>query len=168
MARSIALLFVCSGLLVLTMACTQQAPAPPDTRAADVKAVQDLEAACVKDIATKDADKIANYYADDASVLFPTIPIVTGRENIKTVWKQSLADPNFALTFQSTQGGASKGGDLAYTIGTYSMTVSVPKEKKPVTDKGKYVTVFRKQADGTWKVVADISNSDLPAAGATK
>jgi ketosteroid isomerase-like protein len=53
-------------------------------------------------------------------------------------------------------------------MGTYSMTTSAPKGKKPVTDKGKYVTVFRKQADGTWKVVADVTNSDLPAAGARK
>jgi len=163
-----ALLFVCSGLLILTMACTQQAPVPPDTRAADVKAVQDVEAAWVKDIAAKDADKVANYFAEDGSFLLANAPVIKGRENIQAVWKQVMADPNFSLTFQSTQAEASKGGDLAYTMGTYSMTTSVPKGNKTVTDKGKYVTVFRKQADGTWKVVADVSNSDLPATGATK
>ena len=74
-----------------------------------------------------------------------------------------LADPNFALTFQSTQAEASKGGDFVYTVGTYSMTVSNPKDKKPVTDKGKYLTVFKKQANGSWKAVADMMNSDMPA-----
>jgi uncharacterized protein (TIGR02246 family) len=153
---------------VFTMACTQQAPPAPDTRAADVKAVQNLEAALVKDIATKDADKVANYFLEDGSDLLPNMPVITGRENIKAAWKQALADPNFSLTFQSTRAEASKGGDLAYTMGTYSMTTSAPKGRKPVTDKGKYLTVFQKQADGTWKVVADMSSSDLPAAGATK
>jgi len=168
MARISALPFVCSGLLVLTMACTQQVPPPPDTRETDVKAVQALEAALVKDIAAKDADKVANYFADDASDLLPNMPVITGRENIKAVWKQFLADPNFSLTFQSTRAEASKGGDLAYTIGTYSMTTSAPKGRKPVTDKGKYLTVFQKQADGTWKLVADMGSSDLPVPGATK
>jgi ketosteroid isomerase-like protein len=46
------------------------------------------------------------------------------------------------------------------------MTSTNPKTKKPATDKGKYVTVFKKQADGSWKVVADIFNSDGPAAPA--
>jgi len=151
------------------MACTQQAPAPPpDTRAADVKAVQDVEAAWVKDIAAKDPGKVANYFAEVGSFLLANAPVIKGRENIQAVWKQVMADPNFSLTFQSTQAEASKGGDLAYTMGTYSMTTSAPKGKKTLTDKGKYVTVFQKQADGTWKVVADVSNSDLPAVGTTK
>jgi ketosteroid isomerase-like protein len=40
------------------------------------------------------------------------------------------------------------------------MTVTNPKTKKPVTDKGKYLMVYTKQADGSWKVVADTMNSD--------
>jgi uncharacterized protein (TIGR02246 family) len=150
------------------MACTQQAPPPPDTRAADVKAVQDIEAAWVKDIATKDVDKVVSYFADDGSELLPNMPVISGRENIKGAWKQFMADPNFALTSQSSRAEASKGGDLVYTVGAYSMTMSAPRGKKPVSDKGKYLTVFRKQADGSWKVVADMSSSDLPAASVTK
>jgi hypothetical protein len=44
------------------------------------------------------------------------------------------------------------------------MTMSDPKQTKTVTDKGKYLTVYRKQADGTWKAVADMINSDLALA----
>lgn len=33
---------------------------------------------------------------------------------------------------------------------------------KPMSDKGKYIVVLQKQADGSWKIVRDISNSDLP------
>jgi ketosteroid isomerase-like protein len=57
---------------------------------------------------------------------------------------------------------------MVYTVGTYSLTASDPKNKKPVTDKGKYMTVYKKQADGTWKAVADSINSDLPAPGASR
>jgi ketosteroid isomerase-like protein len=52
---------------------------------------------------------------------------------------------------------------LAYSHGTYEVTVNDP-EGNPVTDKGKWVTAWEKQPDGTWKIVADIWNSDGPAA----
>jgi ketosteroid isomerase-like protein len=57
---------------------------------------------------------------------------------------------------------ASKGGDMAYSQGTYTMTVTNPKTKKPMTHKGKYLTVYTKQTDGSWKVVAHAFNSDSP------
>ena len=152
-------LFACMGLLALTTACTTA----PDTRDADIKAVKGVEAAWVNDIATKDVDKFARYYSEDASLLLPNAPIINGRENIRTALTPMLADPNFALTFHSTRAEASKGGDFVYTIGTYSMTVSNPTDKKPVTDHGKYLTVFKKQPDRSWEAVADMINSDMPA-----
>jgi uncharacterized protein (TIGR02246 family) len=152
------------GLLTLSIACTSAAVT--DTRDNDVKGVKDVEAAWVKDAATKDSDKFASYYADDASLLLPNEPVITGKEKIKAAAASMFADPNFALSFQSTRVEASKGGDLVYSVGTYSMTMSDPKVKKPTTDKGKYLTVFRKQSDGSWKAIADMINSDLavPAA----
>jgi len=148
------------SLAALLAACST-APAPaPDTRDADVKAVKDVEAAWIKDVATKDADKFVSYFADDASGLYPGSAILTGKQAIKGYLAPFLADPNFAMTFQSTRAEASKGGDMVYSQGTYSMTMSDPKTKKPVTDVGKYLTVYRKQADGSWKAVADTFNSD--------
>ena len=167
--RHHALLFACLGLLVFAMACKQEAPPPPpDTREADVKAVQDTQAAWDKDIATKDLDKVVSYFADDGSELMPNMPIATGRDNIKALLRPFQADPNFSLTCQPTHTVASKGGDMVYMVGTYSMTMSAPKGKQTITDKGKYLTVWQKQADGSWKVVADMISSDLPPAGAKK
>jgi len=152
-------LFACAGLLALTTACTTTAP---DTRDADIKAVKAVEAAWVNDIATKDAEKFAGYYSNDASLLLPNAPIISGRVDIEAALRPMLADPNFALTFQSTRAEASKGGDLVYTVGAYSMTMSRPEDKTAVTDKGKYLTVFKKQPDGSWKAVADMISSDMP------
>ncbi|MEE8113118.1 MAG: hypothetical protein V3T23_02065, partial [Nitrososphaerales archaeon] len=64
---------------------------------------------------------------------------------------------------QTTKVEVSRSGDLAYSHGTYEETVNDP-EGNPVTNKEKWVTVYEKQPDGTWKVVADIWNSDGPAA----
>jgi len=153
-------LFACVALFALMTACSSNVPTSQN---ADVAAVRGVEAAWVKDIATKDVDKYVSYYSNDASVLLPNEMMITGKDNIKAALKPMLADPNFALTFQSTRGEASKSGDFVYLIGTYSMTSSSPTDQKPVTDQGKYLTVFKKQLDGSWKAVADMVNSDLPA-----
>ena len=102
-------LLACLGLIALATACTRTVP---DTRDTDIKAVKAVEAAWVADIATKDPDKFASYYADDASLLMPNAPLVNGRDNIKAALKPMLADPNFALAFQATRAEASKGGDF--------------------------------------------------------
>jgi uncharacterized protein (TIGR02246 family) len=148
-------------LLALMEACSS-GPAP-DTRQADIQAVKDLEAAWQKDAATKDPAKFASYYAEDALVLSPHVPPIAGRDKIQAGLTTLMADPNFALTFHSAHVEASKGGDLVYTIGAYSRTVSNPKDGGPVTDKGNYLTVWRKQAGGDWKVATDMDNSELPA-----
>jgi uncharacterized protein (TIGR02246 family) len=149
-------------LLGLAGLLTSCAPAPPDTHDADIQALKDTEAAWVKDAATKDVDKFVAHYTDDASMLLPNAPIASGKEAIKNALKPLLADPNFSLQFSSTKQDVSKSGDLGYTVGTYTLTVTNEKDKKPLTDKGKYTTVFRKQTDGSWKVVADMVNTDLP------
>jgi uncharacterized protein (TIGR02246 family) len=158
-------LIVFVGLLLVTVGCsnTPTTPTPPpDTRAADVQAVKDIEAAWVKDAASKDPEKWASYFTDDGSGLYPGAPTLNGKATIKAAMAPYMADPNFSLNFQSTRTVASKGGDMVYSEGTYTMTMTNPKTKKPMTDKGKYLTVYMKQADGTWKAIADTYNSDSP------
>ena len=111
---------------------------------------------------TKDADKWASYFAEDGCTLYPRAGILCGKAAIKAGFAPYFADPNFSVTFESTRAMASKGGDMVYSQGTYTMTMTNPKTKKPMTDKGKYLTVYMKQADGSWKAVADTSNSDSP------
>ena len=154
-------LILCLILVLLAVGCTNAPPPPPsDTRAADVQAVKDVEAAWVKDCSTKDADKWASYFAEDGVALYPGAATLNGKAAIKAAMAPYFADPNFALSFESTKIVASKGGDMVYSEGTYTMTMTNPKTKKPITDKGKYLTIYAKQADGSWKAVADTSSSD--------
>jgi len=156
------LLVTCVALSTLLTSCTNSTP---DTHAADELALKDTEAAWVKDAATKDLEKFIAYYADDGSVLLPDTPILTGKEAIRGTFKPMLSDPNFAVTFGATKVDVAKSGDLGYTQGPFSMTTSDPKTKAPVTEKGKYLTVFRKQADGAWRAVEDTFMSDAPRRG---
>ena len=150
------LLSGCVGLMALTMACSK------DTSVADAQAIKDKEVAWSKDAASKDPAKFASYYADDATLMMPNEPILHGASNAKAAVGPMMQDQNFAFSFQGDKVEVS--GDLAYTQGTYSMTMT-DQEGIPATDKGKYLAVWKKQADGSWKVIEDMFNSDLPAGG---
>ena len=142
--------------------------AAPVTKSDDgTKAIKDTEAAWVKAFASKDAEKITAFYTDDA-VFMANSPTVTGKTAILAAWKGMAADPNFSLTFKATGVDVAKSGELAYSHGTYTLTITNPGTKKKITDKGQYVTVWKKQADGSWKAVADVANSDPPPAPPAK
>jgi len=109
-----------------------------------------------------DLDRFLSFYADDSSLLPPDAPVATGHEAIRTYLSELFAAPEFALHWTTTKAELSRAGDLGYTIGAFELTVN-DAEGNPVTTAGKYVTVWKKQTDGEWKVVADIFNRDAPA-----
>jgi ketosteroid isomerase-like protein len=153
-----------TALAILLVGCTAATPPtpPPDTRDADAKALRQLEADWDQVLGTKDVDKITSYYAEDASILYPSLPVVTGKANIASVYKPVLADKNSTLSFVTDKVVVSKSGDMAYTQGSNAETFTDPKTKKVFSQKGKYVAVYIKQADGSWKDVIDIDNLDGP------
>jgi uncharacterized protein (TIGR02246 family) len=151
------------ALAVILAGCTQAPPPPaPDTREADAKAIRDFETAWMQAFATKDVEKIGVFYTDDTSALMPNAPVLNGVAAIKAALKPMVEDKNFAITFAATKVEVSKASDIAYSQGAYSMTLTDPKTKKAVTEKGKYITVYKKQADGSWKPAADMINGDGP------
>ena len=60
---------------------------------------------------------------------------------------------------------ASRSGELAHSTGTYELSYNDP-SGRPVTDRGNYLAVWRRQADGSWKMVVESFNSDSPPPGA--
>jgi ketosteroid isomerase-like protein len=145
-------------LLSVSTACQTQATS---TQAADEAALRKLDDEWSKAAGSRDVEKTTSYYSDDAVVMLPNIPTLTGKEPIRTLWK-SMLDSDFSGGWKSTKVEVARSGDLAYVSGNYEFN-----EKddggKPITDKGKYLEIWKKQADGSWKCVADMFSSDLPA-----
>jgi uncharacterized protein (TIGR02246 family) len=152
----------CGSLVMLLMmaGCNQQTA--PDTRAADESAVRDADAQWAKTAGTNDLDGTVSYYTDDASLLPPNAPIATGKQEIRAVWATMLT-PDTTVSWQVSKADVARSGELAYVMGTYQITAKNPQGKSQ-EDRGKMVEVWKKQADGKWKTVADIFNSDVPAA----
>jgi ketosteroid isomerase-like protein len=72
-----------------------------------------------------------------------------------------MGDPHFSLSFAPDEVVVARSGDLAYDVGSYTLTVSDP-AGDPMTIKGRYVDVWKKDASGQWKVVVDAPVSDPP------
>ena len=139
------MLVCCVALLGLTSGCAKQTI--PDTRAEDESLIREVEIEQSKAMAAKDLDHMVSFYADDASLLDANTPIATGKDAIREIWKAVFAGPGFGVSSETLKVEVSRSGDLAYTRGTYTMTANDAKGN-PVTDKGKYVGVYKKQPDG--------------------
>ena len=128
------------------------------------QALRDLDAPWSATAANKDLDKTVSFYSEDATVLPANAEVATTKEAIRVLWKDLLASPGLMINWKTIKVEVSKSGDIAYTTGKYALTMN-DASGKPVPDHGKYVEVWKKQADGKWKVIVDIWNSDLPAPG---
>jgi ketosteroid isomerase-like protein len=105
---------------------------------------------------------VANGFREFAAPDAMSLPMgeapIHGRDAIFRAMSDS---PPGQLSWEPSGGEIARSGDLGYTWGTYEFRTS-DTEGKPVTRHGKYVTVWKKQRDGSWKYVVDIGNSNPP------
>lgn len=153
------------GLAVFLAACQPQTQAPADTSAADEAAIREADVEWSNVAGAKDADQFVAFIGGDGAVFPPNAKLLATKQEIRAWISELMANEGFEVSWEPTKVVASSGGDLGYSVGTYELTVNDDKGE-PVTDIGKYVTVWEKQSDGSWKVAADSFNSDLPPQGA--
>ena len=94
------------------------------------------------------------YLADDAVQLPAGLPPIVGREKIR----ESMSGSSKAvLKWEPVKAEVAKSGDLGYTWGNYEISWQGEDGR---TEKlyGKYLNIWKKQPDGTWKAVVDIGN----------
>ena len=163
-------LFVPSALVlaILVSGCStgtgdqpkpQAAAQPVDTRAADEAAIRAASAAWSQAYVVKDLEKSSSVYTDDAVVMSPKAPAIHGKDAIRKGLVQMFALPGPGLSFQTVSVEVARSGDIAYETGSYDF-VTTDKKGKANDEHGKYVVVWKKQGDGTWKAAVDIDNTD--------
>ncbi len=133
--------------------------APASDTNAIAKELTRLDDDWSKAAAAKDVEKVVSFYAADAIVYPPNEPIAIGQAAAKKVWASYLTDSTFSISWKTEHAGVSKSGDLGFTAGTYKDLFRGP-DGKLVTENGKYLCAWAKQADGTWKAIHDMWNSD--------
>jgi ketosteroid isomerase-like protein len=124
--------------------------------------LRDLDAKWAKAAGTKDVEQTIAFYSDNAVVFPPNATSATTKDAIRNSWKEMFATPGFVLTWQPTKVQVGKSGGMAWVSGTYESTMN-DASGKPINDRGKYLEVWEKQADGNWKCAADMWNSNVAA-----
>jgi len=126
---------------------------------AEVSKINEVTQTFVKAALAKDWATVAALYVDDAVLNPPHEPAVKGRTAIRAWMEKFPPLTDFKASNVKVEGR----DDLAYVLGTYTMTIAPPGAPGAVNDSGKYVEVRRRQPDGRWLIAVDIFNSDLPA-----
>jgi ketosteroid isomerase-like protein len=122
----------------------------------------DLEARFAKDVLERGGAGFAAWFAEDGVALGNAAQPLIGKVAIA---KSAAWDPkNYQLTWTPTDALMGPSGDMGYTWGHFEGH-SKDANGNPVTTTGRYMTIWRKGADGQWKVVLDAGANEPVAAG---
>jgi ketosteroid isomerase-like protein len=153
------------ALLALAVACAA-ACAPKVNDPADVQAIKDTGPAYDKFANAGDAASLAGeFYAPDGIRMDPNQPASAGAAAIRATLEKSYAQSTDNV--RDVIDDVRVAGAFAVAKGTFEGTSTPKAGGAAVPQKGKFVTLYERQANGSWKAVWDIFNSDLPAPGAT-
>ncbi len=107
----------------------------------------------------KDVKNAVALCDDEASMLAPNTPIASGKAQVS---KAIAADMAFGdLTWHAYKAGIARSQDLGYTSGVYELKFKDPSGNVKI-DNGKFLTLWKRETDGSWKMLYDMFNSDLP------
>ena len=147
-----------AALVVVAVATTGPAQGIdlPGTAAEIVKADTDF----AKSVADKNRERFLSLIADAATFNGGSPNELKGRDAIMKGWNDFFTADGPTLTWAPTKGEVIGAGDIGYTTGR-SVLRSKGADGKPTERIGQYVTVWKKQSDGSWKVIFD-TGSNIP------
>jgi uncharacterized protein (TIGR02246 family) len=139
-------------LAIFTLSCTEQ---KVDTKIEGDKVMQLSKE--WSEVASKgDVNKTLNYWAEDAILISAGQPPLIGKNEISKMVEESFKIPGFRISWQPKSVVVSKSGDLAYMIEDSQMSF-LDSTGNTITENNNAVSIWRKEADGSWKNILDIS-----------
>ncbi|MFZ0453047.1 MAG: DUF4440 domain-containing protein [Ignavibacteriaceae bacterium] len=141
-------------LFIVTIGCTEKTESD---KPATSKELSQMNKDFAKALNDKDALAASLLYSEDASLLPPNEPIVTGRKNIQKYWQAALDAGTSDVSVSTISTGSD--GDLGYEIGRFQLSYPGA-DGKMIVEKGKYTEILKRTADGKWISIHGIWNSD--------
>lgn len=161
-------------LAALVLACAPPAgqepaepsePSEPAPSAAEVRQAIEQAAEAFRTAAlAEDAEGIVAIYTSDAVLMPPNMPAQEGSAAIRT-WMSDFFTQFTIDEFQLRTEEIEVAGDWAYRRGAFEMTTTPTAGGDPVQDAGKFIEIWQRQADGSWKMSHDMWNTDTPPPG---
>jgi len=140
-----------AAALLATCGCTKTAHSATDA-AGIVNAIKAQDAQWAKDYAAGNVDAINAHYTSSGALAGPGYLATTSNER-RDVLSAFMSDPHFTQTFSSDHVDVSPSGDFAASRGRFLVTMTDPTTKQPADYEGAYLTVYQKEADGSWKAI---------------
>src|SRR5882672_778518 len=130
-------------------------PRAPTGGQTNTEAITRLAEEMLAAFEAKDSAKVNSYYAPGAVIATPGRPAAKDGRAVTKAIKDDIADPNLKISVSNEKTEVAGSGDLAYRRGSFKITTTNPQTKQAEQSAGTYLTVFRKQADESWKIVED-------------
>jgi ketosteroid isomerase-like protein len=142
-------IFVFVSVILLAFSCSRTRGIRQEKDLANLRQA-DLEWASI--CRSKDVSKMVGCYDNDAT--FGYYLNIKGKKDIEEFWTEQFALPDHLLTWETKEAGISKSGDMAYTISKWQESYT---EKDGTVSKnpGVGITIWKKEPDGSWKVLVD-------------
>ncbi len=146
----------------LILSCAGPQPEPSADPAEVRQAIEAVNAQLAEAFSRGDAAAFAAFYTPDGTLMPPNAEPSAGRQAIEESFGADFSTnpPSLKLTTADVE----VHGDTAIESGNYSISFMPPGQEEAVEDHGKYLVVWKKQSDGSWKLHWDIWNSNLSPA----
>ena len=145
-------------VIAASVAIGAQAPAP--NLQAEASEIVKSDAAFAQSVADKNREKFLSFIAEVTTFNGGTPRELRGRDAVMKGWADFFAADGPTLTWKPIKGEVFGAGDVGYTTGRSVLRQKGP-DGKVTEQRGQYVTIWRKQPDGSWKAIFD-TGSALP------
>lgn len=98
-----------------------------------------------------------SFFAPEGSMISEGVGEIQGVDAVAATIETAFSDPSFRLTWEPLRAEVSGSGDLGYTVGRYN-SVRIGNLGQEVRGTGLYVSIWRRQEDGSWKVEMDLGS----------
>jgi ketosteroid isomerase-like protein len=150
-------------LAILMISCNQESlDSEKESQSATVEELGQMNRDFAKALTAKDAVAAAILYDENASLLPPNEPIVTGRANIQAYWQGAIDAGIIDASVKTID--AKSNGDLGYEIGMFTLRFQGTKGDT-IVDTGKYTEILKRNSEGKWMATYGMwsSNEPMPA-----
>jgi ketosteroid isomerase-like protein len=127
-----------------------------DISTVDAGTVDALKATLVRALEQADARLAASLYQPGARLLPPGAAVITGDDAVLDFWQRRIDAGSDGGVLETVR--RDEYGDVVVEEGRYGR-----RSGERLLDSGKYLVVFRRQPDGSWRYATDMWNSDTPA-----
>jgi ketosteroid isomerase-like protein len=122
--------------------------------------LMDADRAFAEDTGDRGVDGWLDAFADDGVELPAGEPLAKGKAAVRAVMVRLLSDPTNKLRWEPDSASVSASGDLGYTLGHAIVAKVGPSGGEAIIAKLKYVTVWKRQSDGHWRVAVEAGTAD--------